>query len=303
MRILLLGSAGQVGWELRRTLAPLGDVVRVDRQQADLTDKDAVRRAVRTAEPALIVNAAAYTAVDRAESEPEVARAVNGEAPGVLAEEARRLGAALVHFSTDYVFDGKKSAPYTEDDPTSPLSAYGASKLEGERAIQAVGGAYVILRTSWVYGMRGQNFLLTMCRLARERPALRIVDDQTGAPTWSRMIAETTALIVARAARSGTSFGDTSGVYHLTAGGATTWFGFAREILRNHGALGIANAPTLDPIPTAEYPTLARRPANSLLDNDKLRHAFGLTLPAWDEGLRMCVEEGARSHRSPTENA
>ena len=303
MRILLLGSAGQVGWELGRTLAPLGDVLRVDRRQADLTDKDAVRRVVRETEPALIVNAAAYTAVDRAESDQKVAHAVNGEAPGILADEARRLGAALVHFSTDYVFDGKKTAPYTEDDPASPVSVYGASKLEGERAIQAVGGAYVILRTSWVYGMRGRNFLLTIRRLASEQPALRIVDDQTGAPTWSRMIAEATALIVARAARSGAPFGDTSGVYHLTAGGATTWFGFAREILRHHAALGIASAPTLDPIPTAEYPTPARRPANSLLDNDKLRRAFGLALPAWDESLRMCVEDGARSHRSPTEDA
>ena len=293
MRILLFGSTGQVGWELRRTLAPLGDVAHVDRQQADLTDKDALRRVVRGAEPALIVNAAAYTAVDRAESEPEVARAVNGEAPGILAEEARRLGAALVHFSTDYVFDGNKTNAYTEEDPTVPLNVYGASKLEGEQAIQTVGGAYVILRTSWVYGMRGQNFLLTICRLARERPALRIVDDQRGAPTWSRMIAEATALVVARAARS--SFAsDTSGVYHLSAGGATTWFGFAREILRSSSALGIASVPPIEPIGTAEYPTPARRPANSLLANDKLRRTFGLALPAWDEGLRMCVEEGAR---------
>jgi dTDP-4-dehydrorhamnose reductase len=293
MRILLFGSTGQVGWELRRTLAPLGDVTCVDRRQADLTDKDALRRAVRAAEPTLIVNAAAYTAVDLAESEPEVARAVNGEAPGVLAEEARRLGAVLVHYSTDYVFDGKKTDAYTEEDPPAPLNAYGASKLLGEQAIQAVGGVYVILRTSWVYGMRGRNFLLTICRLARERPALRVVDDQTGAPTWSRLIAEATALVVARAARS--SFAsDTSGVYHLSAGGATTWFGFAREILRSGAALGLASVPPIEPITTAEYPRPARSPANSLLANDKLRRTFGLALPAWDEGLRMCVEEGAR---------
>jgi len=297
MRILLFGSSGQVGWELRRTLAPLGHVVPVDRATADLADKDALRRVVRTTEPALIVNAAAYTAVDRAESEPEVARAVNGVAPGILAEEARRLGAALVHFSTDFVFDGKKADPYTEDDAPAPLNVYGASKLEGEQAIQAVGGAYVILRTSWVYGMRGHNFLLTVCRLARERPTLRIVDDQTGAPTWSRMIAEATALVVAGAPQTSgaPAFGkETNGLYHLSAGGATTWFGFAREILGAAAALGLPTVPALDPIKTDEYPLPARRPANCLLANDKLRRTFGLALPSWAESLRMCVEEGAR---------
>jgi dTDP-4-dehydrorhamnose reductase len=198
MRILLTGPTGQVGWELRRSLAPLGVVTALDRTALDLTDADGLRRVVREVRPALIVNAAAYTAVDRAESEPDLAMAVNGLAPGILAEEGKRVGAALVHFSTDYVFDGRKAGAYVEDDAPAPVNVYGATKLAGERAMEAVGAPHLILRTSWVYGARGANFFLTMRRLARERPELRIVDDQTGAPTWCRMIAEATAQIIAR---------------------------------------------------------------------------------------------------------
>lgn len=295
MRILLTGASGQVGWELRRTLAPLGRVTAADRRAADLADPASLRRAVREANPALIVNAAAYTAVDGAEKETDLAMAVNGVAPGILAEECARLGAPLVHFSTDYVFDGSKAGPYTEDDTPAPVNAYGASKLAGERAIEAVGVPHLILRTSWVYGLRGRNFLLTICRLARERDELRIVDDQRGAPTWSRLIAEAAAQLVARAGLGDAgSLGARSGVYHLAAGGATSWCGFARAILEAGPAIGVPAPPRLVPISTAEYPTPARRPANSCLAGDKLARVFGLALPAWDEGLRLCVEEAAR---------
>jgi len=291
MRMLLTGVGGQVGWELRRTLAPLGELIAVDRRALDLADAAALARAVREARPHLVVNAAAHTAVDRAESEPELANAVNATAPGVLAEECRHLGAALVHYSTDYVFGGDKAGPYTEDDAPAPINVYGASKLRGERAIQAAGARHLILRTSWVYGLRGANFLLTMRRLARERPELRVVDDQTGAPTWCRMIAEATAQLVARGlgTRGGAGlFAEASGVYHLAAGGATTWYGFAREIFA-----GSEGGPPIVPITTAQHPTPARRPANSRLDCAKLERAFGVRLPAWNESLRRCLEDGA----------
>jgi dTDP-4-dehydrorhamnose reductase len=297
IRILLTGANGQVGWELRRTLAPLGDVVASTRRSLDLADPDALRRAVRECRPELIVNAAAYTAVDGAESEPERAMAVNGIAPGILAEEGKRVGAALVHFSTDYVFDGRKPTPYLEDDPPAPLNVYGTTKLAGERAIQAVGAPHLVLRTSWVYGARGRNFLLAICRLAGERPELRVVDDQTGAPTWCRMIAEATAQIVARARPGpGRAPFAAGGVYHLTARGATTWFGFARAILASGSALGLASVPALLPIGSEEYGSPARRPANSLLANDKVERDFGVALPPWDDALRMCLEAAAPCH-------
>ncbi len=295
MRILLTGVTGQVGRELCRTLAPLGLVLGADRAAIDLRDDAGLRRAVREAAPALIVNAAAYTAVDSAESEPELAMALNGVAPAILAEEAKRLDAALVHFSTDYVFDGSKASAYTEGDAPAPLNVYGRSKLAGEEAIRASGARHLILRTSWVYGARGRNFLLTICRLAREREELRIVDDQTGAPTWSRMIAEATAAIVARslprreAARG--LFAETGGVYHLSAQGATTWYGFASEILRAAPALGLTRVPRLLPIPTSEYPSAAARPANSVLDGGRVGETFGIALPPWDEALRLCIED------------
>ena len=223
-RILLTGKNGQVGWELQRTLAPLGEVVVLDRRQLDLSDPDQIRERVREISPDLIVNAAAYTAVDRAEAEPEPAMAVNGTAPGLLAEEAKRIGAAIIHYSTDYVFDGAKTTPYTEEDAPNPLNVYGRTKLAGEQAVQAAGVPHLILRTSWVYGMRGKNFLLTILRLAREREELKIVDDQIGAPTWSRTIAEATAQILTSGAWP---VSGASGIYHLTASGSTSWYGFA----------------------------------------------------------------------------
>ncbi|HSD60625.1 MAG TPA: dTDP-4-dehydrorhamnose reductase [Burkholderiales bacterium] len=289
--ILLTGKDGQVGFELRRALAPLGKLVAPERGELDLADGGSIRSWVREARPAVIVNAGAYTAVDRAESEPELARAVNATAPGILAEEARRLGAVLVHYSTDYVFDGKKAGPYREEDPPAPLSQYGRSKLEGEQAIAAAGCPHLILRTSWVYGARGANFLLTMLRLAREREELRIVDDQVGAPTWSRDIAQATAAILAKI--SGLSSGDAaewSGVYHLTAAGQTSWYGFAQAIFREAGAL-IPRIPRLIPVGTADYPLPARRPRNSVLSCAKVQARFGVARPAWQEALSQVMRE------------
>ena len=291
MRILLTGANGQVGWELARALAPLGEVIGLDRSRLDLAQPDALRETVRAIAPTAIVNAAAYTAVDRAESEPDLARAINAIAPGVLAEEAQHLDAILVHYSTDYVFDGTKSEPYVEADPTHPLSVYGRTKLEGERAIGASGCRHLTLRTSWVYGARGHNFLLTMLRLARERRSLRIVDDQIGAPTWSREIAQATADLLGQpelAARGA------DGLYHLTAGGATTWFGFARAIFDSAemARLGIT-PPALEAIPTSAYPTPARRPANSRLDCGRLFSRTGVRFAAWDAALARCLAEVA----------
>jgi dTDP-4-dehydrorhamnose reductase len=288
VRILLTGANGQVGWELQRALAPLGDVIALDRRQLDVADPDSLRGQLRAVAPQIIVNAAAYTAVDRAESEPGLARAINAIAPGVLAEEAKRLDAVLVHYSTDYVFDGTKTAPYIEADPVNPMSVYGRTKLEGEQAIGATGCRHLTLRTSWVYGTRGHNFLLTMLRLARERPQLRIVDDQVGAPTWCREIAKATAaLLSADLAASGAD-----GLYHLTASGATSWFGFARAIFSSLelARLGVT-PPALEAIPTSAYPTPARRPANSRLDCGRLERAAGIRLAPWDAALKRCLEE------------
>lgn len=289
MRILLTGASGQVGWELQRSLAPLGEVIGLDRSRFDLSRPDALRETVRTIAPDAIVNAAAYTAVDRAESEPDLARAINAIAPGVLAEEAQRLDAVLVHYSTDYVFDGTKSVPYVEADPTNPLSVYGRTKLEGERAIGASGCRHLTLRTSWVYGARGNNFLLTMLRLARERRSLRIVDDQIGAPTWCREIAQATATLLARpelAARGA------EGLYHLTASGATSWYGFARAIFESSemARLGVA-PPEVAAIPTSAYPTPARRPANSRLDCGRVERRAGVRLAPWGAALRSALAE------------
>jgi dTDP-4-dehydrorhamnose reductase len=294
--ILLTGANGQVGWELRRTLPPLGRVVALSQEQLDLADPDSIRRALREVRPHLIVNPAAYTAVDKAESEPELAMAVNGVAPGILAEEARRMHASLVHYSTDYVFDGGKPGPYRETDAANPVSVYGRTKLAGEEAIRAVGLPHLILRTSWVYGARGRNFLLTILRLANDRHELNVVDDQIGSPTWSRMIAEATAQMLAR--------GDVdavSGTYHLSCAGSVSWHGVACAILEEYRMLREAAgwpALRLQPqniaaISTAEYPTAARRPANSLLDNGKLARTFGLELPDWRDCLRMALDEAA----------
>ncbi len=276
-RILLTGRNGQVGWELERTLAPLGQIIACDRVALDLADVDGIRTAVRAAKADIIVNAAAYTAVDKAEAEPALAMAVNGTAPGILAEEAKRSGALLVHYSTDYVFDGSKPGAYSEDDRPNPINAYGRSKLAGEQAIAAVDCRHLILRTSWVYGLRGQNFLRTMLRLAGERNELRVVDDQVGSPTWSRMIAEATVAILAQPV-------ECSGIFHLTAAGSTSWHGFARAILDSINWTG-----NLAAIPTAAYPLPARRPVNSVLANAKLADQFALALPDWRDSFALCL--------------
>lgn len=267
MRILLTGKTGQVGYELERSLQGLGEIIALDRSQMDLANLDQVRAVIRSIKPDLIVNPAAYTAVDKAESEPELAMRINGEAPGVMAQEAKKLGAAMIHYSTDYVFDGTKITPYSEDDPTCPINVYGATKLAGEQAIQAAGIPHLILRTSWVYGMRGNNFLRTMLRLSQEREELRIVADQHGAPTWCRTIADTTARIVALAEDARNTqdwWQQRSGIYNLTAQGQTTWYGFTQAILENAAVANkLAKQPRLSPIATRDYPLPARRPTHS----------------------------------------
>jgi dTDP-4-dehydrorhamnose reductase len=247
------------------------------------------------------VNAAAFTAVDQAERDRDVAFAINAHAPGMLAEECGRLGALLVHYSTDYIFDGAKPGAYVEDDEPQPLGVYGQSKLDGECAVRDSGCPHLLLRTSWVYAARGKNFLLTMLRLGRERDRLAIVDDQIGAPTWARTLADVTAQMVGRWQRALQSERESlSGTYHATAAGQTSWYGFATAIFERAGVMGIRHAPLIEPIPTSAYPTPARRPMNSLLDNSKLHGAFGLELPAWEESLALCMDEltAAPSHRS-----
>jgi dTDP-4-dehydrorhamnose reductase len=289
VRILLTGADGQVGWELRSALAPLGEVLALDRAALDLAAPDALRARVRETQPAVIVNAAAYTAVDRAESEHELAQAINGTAPGILAEETKRLGGILVHYSTDYVFDGEKRAPYVEADAPDPVNAYGRTKLHGERAVAASGCRHLTLRTSWVYGARGRNFLLTMLRLAGERRALRVVDDQVGAPTWSREIAAATAALLRQPELAAPG---ADGLYHLCAGGATSWFGFARAIFDSPelARLGVAR-PELEAIPASAYPTPAPRPRNSQLDCGRLANAASVRLAGWDDALARCMAE------------
>jgi dTDP-4-dehydrorhamnose reductase len=287
-RILLVGRIGQVGWELRRTLAPMAQVRCLDFPEIDLTQPDSIRQAVADARPDVVINAAAYTAVDKAESEPDKAAKINGQAPAVMAEAAKQAGALLVHYSTDYVFDGAKTGPYLETDTPNPLSVYGRSKLEGDQAIQALGGPHLIFRLCWVYGARGQNFLLTIMRLAREREALRVVNDQVGAPTPSRLIAETTALALSRVLAAPDP-APLCGLYHLAAGGHTSWHGFATAIVGLMPTEG-KKCSRIEPISTAQYPTPARRPANSMMSCAKLERAFGLRLPPWEEALHLVVE-------------
>ena len=282
--ILVTGAAGQLGAELVAALAPLGEVTGTDRSQLDLADPSAIVATMRRVRPALIVNAGAYTAVDLAEKETALADAVNGVAPGILAEEAKRSGAVLIHYSTDYVFDGDATTPYDEDAPTRPLSAYGRSKLAGERAAAASGAAAIVFRTSWVYGRRGRNFLLTMQRLAAEGRELRVVDDQVGAPNWSRELARATARVVSEGL---SKLADRRGVYHLTARGTTTWYGFARAILADRPSVRIV------PITTSEYPTPARRPAWSVLDPTRFERTFGFALPDWRASLAECLSSPA----------
>lgn len=285
MRILLTGSNGQVGWELRRTLSTLGRVVAPSSQELNLADPDAIRRVVRQTSPQLIVNPAAYTAVDKAESETVQALAINGAAPGILAEEAKRLNAALIHYSTDYVFDGSLTRPYGESDPPNPLNSYGRSKLAGEQAIAASGCAHLIFRTSWVYGTRGRNFLLTMQKLLAERDVLNVVADQIGAPTWSRTIAEASAQILAQLRMDTDRIADLSGIYNLTCAGQTSWHGFAVAIAAHRGSRCQVNA-----ITTSDYPTPAARPLNSVLAHDKLTLTFGLHMPDWKHALDLCLQ-------------
>ncbi len=284
MKILLTGASGQVGYELERSLQGLGEVIALDRARMDLSNLDQVRDVIRAVRPGLIVNPAAYTAVDRAESESALAFRINAEAPEVMAREARALGAAMVHYSTDYVFDGSKVGAYVETDATGPLNVYGKSKLAGEQAIAAAGVPHLILRTSWVYGMRGSNFLLTMLRLAKERDALNVVSDQIGAPTWCRTLADSTALILAQSRGEEQAWWQrNSGVYHLSSQGQTSWYGFTEAIV---AAAGLECK--LTPIASDAWPTPAPRPRNSLLDTSKLRERF-CTIPEWQEALRLCL--------------
>jgi dTDP-4-dehydrorhamnose reductase len=278
--ILLTGARGQVGRELQPLLRELGDVVATDRDTLDLADRDAIAATMRRLRPAIVVNAAAYTAVDAAESQRDVAFAINADAPGVLAEEARRAGALLVHYSTDYVFDGASRVPYTEAAPTAPLSVYGRSKLEGERRIAQSGARALVFRTSWVYGLHGRNFLLTIRRLAAERDTLSIVDDQVGVPNWSRELARSTARVLSL---ERATLDERAGLYHLSCSGDTTWFGFARAFL------GDTPRARLVPITTDAYPTPARRPAYGVLDTTRFRHAFGFCLPHWRDALAECL--------------
>ncbi len=294
MKILLLGKGGQVGWELQRSLAPLGELVALDHDSldfcGDFTRPEALAETVRALRPQLIVNAAAHTAVDKAESEPELARLVNATAPGVLAQEAHRLGAWLVHYSTDYVFDGSGQRPWTEVDTPAPLSVYGQTKWEGEQAIQAACERHLILRTSWVYAARGGNFAKTMLRLAQERELLTVIDDQVGAPTGAELLADATALAVRELARRP----QLAGLYHLSAGGQSSWHGYAAHVIERARALRPdlpLKVREIRPVPSSAFPTAARRPHNSRLDTSRLQSAFGLHLPSWQQGVdRMLTE-------------
>lgn len=294
MRLMVTGANGQVGWELRRSLAALGSVTALDRSQCDLARPERLPDLVRSLRPDVIVNAAAYTAVDDAEREEDLATAVNGAAVGVLAREAARAGALFVHYSTDYVFDGCKATPYTEDDPPCPVNAYGRSKLAGETAVARAGGEWLILRTSWVYGLRGKNFLRTILALLRERDELRVVADQIGAPTWATEIAHATAAVVEAAAHERTEGRFAPGLFHLTAAGATSWHGFATAILAaatRGGLLAGDRVARLSAITSEDYPRPAARPKNSRLAGERLRGRFGVALQGWEEGLRLCLEE------------
>jgi dTDP-4-dehydrorhamnose reductase len=294
MKVLITGAAGQVGFELTRALAHWR-VVAVVREALDLTDLASVERAVMEVRPDVLINAAAYTAVDKAEAEFAAAHAVNAVAPGVLAQCMRRLGGLLVHYSTDYVFDGSKASAYGEDDAPHPLSVYGASKLAGEQAILESGATHLVFRTAWVYDLRGRNFLNTIRRLASERPELRVVADQFGAPTWSRWIARTTAQVLQACLETDSARervrSEWSGVYHMTAGGRTSWHGFASAIVEQLAERGLTTRVPVTAIGTADYPTPAQRPANSVLSNDKLRRTFGIQQVDWREQLQDCLAE------------
>ncbi len=300
-KILLTGMNGQVGYELQRSLLEVGEVFAFDRQNLDISKPAAIREAIQRVRPQIIVNAAAYTAVDKAESDVAAAQAINADAVQIIAEEAKKISAMLVHYSTDYVFDGSKTSPYSENDPTNPVSVYGKSKLAGDQAIQQVGVPHLIFRTAWIYSTRGRNFLLTILRLASEREELRVVRDQVGAPTWCREIAAATTSILSQLPQEAdpvARLAEVSGLYHMTAGGVTTWYDFACAILDEAAAIPAnrswlraatdgrpLKAKRVLPIRTEEYPTPARRPAFSVLSNSLLKEKFGLQLQGWREQL------------------
>lgn len=288
-RLLLIGRNGQVGYELQRSLHTLGQILAPHRHELDLAKPEQIRQYIQDLKPEIIINAAAYTAVDAAENDAATAMLINGTAPGIIAEEAKKIGAAVIHYSTDYVFDGNKGTPYCETDPTNPLNVYGKSKLTGEEAIQAIGVPHLILRTSWVYGKHGSNFYNTMMRLARERTELSIVDDQTGCPTWSRTIAETTAQLIAQQLiiKNASYFSDCSGIYHLVSSGQTSWYHFAKLFLECDPHIDQQTLTTLKAISTADYPTPAKRPAYSVMSTDKLNASFKLQMPPWSDCVEM----------------
>lgn len=294
MRILIVGKNGQVGWELQRTLSTLGQCVAVDYPDIDLVNADSIRKIVAEASPELIVNAAAYTAVDQAEDEFELAMKINATAQATMAEEAKRRGAVYITYSTDYVFDGSKKL-WTEEDKPNPLNAYGRTKLAGDEIVASVGGAYLIFRTSWVYGARGKNFLLSMLKLAKDKSELKVVGDQFGAPTWSRAIAEATAQAIAwgagrKAGNVAGAIGEVAGLYGLTNAGETTWAGFAKEIFRIYEAEG-NKVPAVIDIPASEYPVKAKRPTNSVMSGAKLKKTFGIEMPDWKHSVAMVIDE------------
>ena len=301
MKILIVGKNGQISWELQRCMPSLGTVLCAGRPEIDFIDPDSLRQMVRVVRPDVLINAAAYTAVDQAESEPELAMKINGEAPGILAEEMKRIGGLMIHYSTDFVYDGSGTEPWVEESPTAPLNVYGAAKLAGDEAVAAAAGAHLILRTSWVYGARGRNFLRTVLRLAEAGKPLRVVDDQIGSPTWSRDIATATVLIIDRlswtrpdvSVSPAEHLAERSGIYHITSAGFVSWCGFAAAILENWQRLGsrIKAVPSLTPITTHDYPSPATRPRNSRLSNAKLKNTFGVLLPDWRHSLALVMQE------------
>ncbi|WP_374028797.1 dTDP-4-dehydrorhamnose reductase [Bdellovibrio bacteriovorus] len=289
MRILVFGKNGQVAWELQRSLASLGETRFVGSNEVNFAVPEAIAQAIREYKPTCIVNAAAYTAVDKAESDESVANQVNGESVGTLAHEAKKIGATVLHYSTDYVFDGEKKTPYVETDIPSPLNAYGRSKLLGEKRLLEVGGDSVILRVSWVYGRKGSNFLRTMLRLGGEKEELKVVNDQVGAPTWSRHIADVTSHII-----SDSDLRGKSGIYHVSPQGETSWFGFASKIFELHNEMYAEKTlkiKSLLPIPSEQYPSPAQRPLNSRMSSGKLRDSFGLELPLWERSLELMMSD------------
>jgi dTDP-4-dehydrorhamnose reductase len=292
MKLLLLGNTGQLGWELNRTLAPLGDLIALDYPQLDLTNMKQTRQIIQNIQPQVIVNATAYTAVDRAEQEIDLATMINAVAPGVIAEEASRISAALIHYSTDYIFDGEKKSDYLETDTPNPLNAYGVTKLRGEQAVADVGGAHLILRTSMVYSLRRDNFLLKVLHWARTQPVLKMVTDQVGNPTWARMLAETTALLLAAGGQDVTSWvGKNRGIYHLAGWGSTTRYNFAKAVLEFDPQKEQQTCKDILPALTTDFPTPARRPLYCGLNCDKFARIFGLKMPDWDVALRLALHE------------